>query len=160
MENKVLEIEHLRMELPVNGNFYPVIDDVSLEVRAGEIVALVGESGCGKTMTALSAIGLQPPKSRITEGSIHAQNRELELLSKKEWEGIRGKHTTMIFQEPMTALNPLMTVGKNAGHHAAGGIAGCNSFISLLSASAVRWYAAKSDDCTCAVKQSAAFDCR
>ncbi|MDO4294702.1 MAG: ABC transporter ATP-binding protein [bacterium] len=90
---------------------YPAVQEANLVIREGEMVALIGESGCGKTVTALSLIGLQPEGAKLS-GSIRFQGEELLELEKKKWNAYRGNRISMIFQEPMTALNPLMKVGK------------------------------------------------
>jgi len=92
------------------------VDDVEFSVAAGETLAIVGESGCGKSMTALSLMRLIPdPPGRIVSGSIKLADRDLLQLSEKEMRGVRGNEISMIFQEPMTSLNPVMTIGKQIG---------------------------------------------
>ncbi len=119
-ENKrsVLEIRDLCMDIKSDNNYYPVINHISLHVDEGEMVALVGESGCGKTMTAMASIGLNPADSKITSGTMESNGCNLLELSEKEWEKRRGKETAMIFQEPMTALNPLIHIGKQIAENA------------------------------------------
>jgi peptide/nickel transport system ATP-binding protein len=88
------------------------VDDVSFAVRSAETLAIVGESGCGKTMTALSLLRLVPtPPGRIIDGSIKIDGRDIVPLSDAEMRQIRGNDISMIFQEPMTSLNPVMTIG-------------------------------------------------
>ena len=90
-----------------------VLDHVSLDVAAGEVLGIVGESGCGKSMTALSIMGLVPnPPGKVTSGSIRLEGRELVGLSERELCDIRGRDIGMIFQEPMSSLNPVLTVGE------------------------------------------------
>jgi peptide/nickel transport system ATP-binding protein len=92
------------------------VDDVAFSVAAGETLAIVGESGCGKSMTALSLMRLIPdPPGRIVAGSVKLADRDLLQLSEKEMRGVRGNDISMIFQEPMTSLNPVMTIGKQIG---------------------------------------------
>lgn len=117
-KKRVLEIENLRMDIKSENNYYPVINNISIHIDEGEMVALVGESGCGKTMTAMASIGLNPADSRITEGTMISGGCNLLELSEKEWEKRRGKETAMIFQEPMTALNPLIHIGKQIAENA------------------------------------------
>ena len=90
-----------------------VLDHVSLNVHAGRVLGIVGESGCGKSMTALAVMGLVPsPPGRITSGSITIEGQELVGLDQESLRRIRGKDIGMIFQEPMTSLNPVFTVGE------------------------------------------------
>src|SRR5207302_10575890 len=88
------------------------VGDVSFAVRRGDTLAIVGESGCGKTMTALSLLRLVPnPPGRIVSGSIKIDGKDLVTLDEAEMRDIRGNEISMIFQEPMTSLNPVMTIG-------------------------------------------------
>lgn len=106
----ILEVQNLSVELPIYGKYVPVVTDVTFGVNPGEAVALVGESGCGKTMTARSIIGLPPAGARVS-GSIKLEGRELTTLSKKERRKLGGSRIGFIFQEPMTSLHPTLTVG-------------------------------------------------
>jgi peptide/nickel transport system ATP-binding protein len=103
----MLAIENLRAWFGANE----VVRDLSLTLERGEVLGLVGESGSGKSVSSLAILGLLDPAARI-EGSIRWMGRELVGLSNRELRGIRGREIAMIFQEPMTALNPVMTVGK------------------------------------------------
>jgi peptide/nickel transport system ATP-binding protein len=108
----VIEVENLRTYLFTRGGVVRAVDDVSFAVRSGETLAIVGESGCGKTMPALSLLRLVPnPPGRIVEGSIKIDGRDIVPLSDAEMRQIRGNDISMIFQEPMTSLNPVMTIG-------------------------------------------------
>jgi peptide/nickel transport system ATP-binding protein len=92
------------------------VDEVDFSVASGETLAIVGESGCGKSMTALSLMRLIPdPPGRIVAGSVKLADRDLLKLTEKEMRGVRGNDISMIFQEPMTSLNPVMTIGKQIG---------------------------------------------
>ncbi len=108
----VLSIQGLTVGFQVGGRLCQAVRDVDLRVEPGEMAALVGESGCGKTVTALTAVGLQPDTAVISRGKICFRGKDLLGLSQEEWSRLRGKEISMIFQEPMTALNPLMQVGK------------------------------------------------
>src|SRR3954462_15375955 len=88
------------------------VQDVSFSDEAGETLAIVGESGCGKTMTALSLMRLVPPPGDIVEGSVKVAGTDLLALGAADRRRMRGSRIAMIFQEPMTALNPLLTVGR------------------------------------------------
>src|SRR4029078_370311 len=84
---------------------------ITFDVRPGETLGLVGESGCGKSVTALATMGILPRAARIPSGSIKLDGRELVGLSERAWRRVRGKEIAMIFQDPMTSLNPVLTVG-------------------------------------------------
>lgn len=113
MNEQLLHVEHLRTSFKLmDGGTVHAVNGVSLTVKHGEIVGLVGESGCGKSMTALSIMRLVPPPGKITDGSIMIQGRDLAKLSKKELAKVRGKQIAMVFQDPLTFLNPVLTVGK------------------------------------------------
>ncbi len=116
-KNRVLDIQNLELQLPVEQKYYPVVQQLSIYVEEGEMVALVGESGCGKSMTAMASIGLQPAACKAS-GRIEAGGKNLLSCTEKEWETLRGSETAMIFQEPMTALNPLLTIGRQIAENA------------------------------------------
>src|SRR5437879_71558 len=107
-----LAVEGLTTEFRVEGRWYDAIRDVSFSVARNETLALVGESGCGKSITALSIMGLVPKANgRITAGRVLLDGRDLVPLDEREMEKIRGNRISMIFQEPMTSLNPVLPVG-------------------------------------------------
>jgi oligopeptide/dipeptide ABC transporter ATP-binding protein len=107
-----LTIRGLRTEFRINGRWHAAVRDLSLDLMRDETLALVGESGCGKSATALSVMGLvQPPYGRVARGRIVLDERDLTGLPESQMERIRGNRMAMIFQEPMTSLNPVMTVG-------------------------------------------------
>jgi peptide/nickel transport system ATP-binding protein len=107
-----LDVENLRTEFRVRGRWHAAVDGVSFRLDANETLALVGESGCGKSITALSVMGLVPkPQGRIAGGSVKLAGRELVGLPEAELERVRGDRIGMIFQEPMTALNPVLPIG-------------------------------------------------
>jgi len=106
-----LSIRNLKTWFFTDAGVAKAVDGVSLDIPRGKTVALVGESGCGKSVTALSVLRLVPaPPGRIVEGEVHFGGRNLVALSEREMRGIRGNGISMIFQEPMTAMNPLMTL--------------------------------------------------
>jgi len=107
----VLQVEHLTTVFDRPGAALPAVDDVSFEIRAGETLGLVGESGSGKSVTALSLMRLVQPPGRIAAGRILFKGRDLLALSESEMRRVRGAEIALIFQEPMTALNPVFTVG-------------------------------------------------
>ncbi|WP_288431384.1 ABC transporter ATP-binding protein [uncultured Agrobacterium sp.] len=108
----ILTVENLTTSFRRNGVWTPVVNDVSFSVDAGETVAIVGESGSGKSVTAMSIMRLLPEKNSRVSGSIKLDGRELLTLPEKDMQDIRGNQIAMIFQEPMTSLNPVMTVGR------------------------------------------------
>jgi oligopeptide/dipeptide ABC transporter ATP-binding protein len=108
----LLEISDLRTHFFTRAGVVRAVDGVSLAVEAGNTVGLVGESGCGKSVTALSIMRLLPtPPARIVSGSIRFDGRELTQLSERDLEDVRGREIGMVFQDPMTALNPTLTIG-------------------------------------------------
>jgi peptide/nickel transport system ATP-binding protein len=107
----LLEIEDLHTEIRLRSATVHALDGVSLNVEAGECLGIVGESGCGKTMTALSIMQLLPPGGHIVGGSITLAGQEISALSDDGMRHVRGNEIGMIFQDPMTSLNPTMTVG-------------------------------------------------
>ena len=120
----MLEVAGLQTYLFTRLGVVKAVDDVSFSVHAGETLAIVGESGCGKTMTALSLMRLVPnPPGRIVGGSIKLDGKDLVTLDEAEMRDIRGNEISMIFQEPMTSLNPVMTIGEQISrdHPAASG---------------------------------------
>lgn len=108
----ILSVNHLTTSFRRKGEWHAVVDDVSLEVNTGETVAIVGESGSGKSVTAMSIMRLLPEKTARVSGEIRLEGRDLLALSEREMEDVRGNQIAMIFQEPMTSLNPVMTVGR------------------------------------------------
>jgi oligopeptide/dipeptide ABC transporter ATP-binding protein len=109
----VLRVRDLSVEFATEDGVLRAVDRVSFEVRPNETLGLVGESGCGKTVTGLSILRLIPaPPGRIAGGSIELNGRDLVPLPDREMNDIRGREIAMIFQEPMTALNPVFTVGN------------------------------------------------
>ena len=107
----LLQIEDLVVEFTTDDGIVRAVNGVSLVINAGEIVGVVGESGCGKSVTAMSVLGLIRRPGQITDGSIRFRGRDLRLLPPAELRRIRGGQIAMIFQDPMTTLNPVMTVG-------------------------------------------------
>jgi oligopeptide/dipeptide ABC transporter ATP-binding protein len=109
----LLEIDSLQTHFFTAAGVVRAVDGVSYTVRPGETLGVVGESGCGKSVTALSILRLvASPPGRIVGGSVRFEGRNLQELSEREMEDIRGNDIAMIFQEPMTSLNPLLTVGR------------------------------------------------
>jgi peptide/nickel transport system ATP-binding protein len=109
----VLEVEELYTHIHLRAGIIRAVDGVSFTLMAGETLGVVGESGCGKSMTALSILRLIPaPAARIAGGSIRLEGVELLKLPEPQMRKIRGNEIAMIFQEPMTSLNPVVTIGR------------------------------------------------
>ncbi|MET3577164.1 oligopeptide/dipeptide ABC transporter ATP-binding protein [Mesorhizobium robiniae] len=106
----ILSVEHLSVSFPMGRERLVVVNDVSFDVRPGELVGLVGESGSGKSVTALAIMGLLPETAHVI-GRIDFQGEDLLTLPRRRMRGLRGRRLGMIFQEPMTSLNPIFTVG-------------------------------------------------
>jgi oligopeptide/dipeptide ABC transporter ATP-binding protein len=111
MSDPLLTVERLTTVFDLPGGPVPAVDGISFEIRAGETLGLVGESGSGKSVTALSILRLVQPPGRISGGSIRFKGRDLLRLSEREMQAVRGADIALIFQEPMTALNPVFTIG-------------------------------------------------
>lgn len=109
---KLLEVKNLKVVFDTDRGQIKAVDDISFQLDKGQTLAIVGESGCGKTVTALSLLRLIGSPGRIASGQILFQGTDLLNLKNKELEKVRGKKVAMIFQEPMTSLNPLLTVGE------------------------------------------------
>jgi peptide/nickel transport system ATP-binding protein len=112
----ILEVAGLRTYFFTRDGVVKAVEDISFTLRRGETLALVGESGCGKSMTALSIMRLVPtPPGRIVAGSVRLDGRDLLQLGEDAMRAVRGNEISMIFQEPMTSLNPVMTIGDQIG---------------------------------------------
>ncbi|MBX7154190.1 MAG: ABC transporter ATP-binding protein [Candidatus Kapaibacterium sp.] len=112
MQEKLFEIKNLKTYFNIEGNWAKAVDDVSFDIYKGEVLGIVGESGSGKSVTALSLMKLIPdPPGRIMDGSIMYKDTDILKLTYEEMYKIRGKEIAMIFQEPMTSLNPVFKIG-------------------------------------------------
>ena len=131
MSGPLLQVEDLSVRFHTEDGLVHAVDDVSFDVDAGEVLAVVGESGCGKTVTALSMVGLLPPSARVS-GHVRLHGEDLVQAPQARLRELRGKQVGFVFQEPMTSLNPVLTVGRQVGEvlrrhedlsrdHAAGG---------------------------------------
>ena len=107
----LLEIRNLRTHFVTDDGVVPAVDGINLSIRRGQTVGLVGESGCGKSVTSLSIMRLVPPPGRIIDGQIVFDGTNLGAIAESDMYSIRGNRISMIFQEPMTSLNPVYTVG-------------------------------------------------
>jgi peptide/nickel transport system ATP-binding protein len=108
----LIEVQDLRIDLADGGSHVAAVEGVSFRIDRGETFGLVGESGCGKSITALALIGLLRRPLSIAAGAIRFEGREIQGLSAAEQRALRGNRIAMIFQEPMTALNPVSPVGR------------------------------------------------
>lgn len=108
----LLVVEGLRTHFPTRAGVVRAVDDVSFTIVRGETLALVGESGSGKSVTALSVMGLLSPPGRIVDGRILFNGRDLRTATPAAWTTLRGAQLAMIFQDPLTSLNPVFTVGE------------------------------------------------
>jgi oligopeptide/dipeptide ABC transporter ATP-binding protein len=114
--SELLSVRNLTVDFATAEGLITAVDDVSFDLREGEILALVGESGCGKSATALALLRLiANPPGRIAAGTVQFRGRDLLRASEDEIRDIRGNRIAMIFQEPMTSLNPVLTVGRQIG---------------------------------------------
>ncbi|RNF38174.1 ABC transporter ATP-binding protein [Planococcus salinus] len=109
---RILDVKGLQTTFFTDDGAIPAVDNVDFHIDEGEVLGIVGESGCGKSVTSLSIMGLVPsPPGKITEGEILFQDKDLTKLPERKMRNIRGNDIAMIFQEPMTSLNPLFTIG-------------------------------------------------
>jgi len=112
MPETLIQVRNLKTYFLTDRGVAKAVDDVSFDIREGETLAIVGESGCGKSVTALSIMGLIPnPPGEVVGGTIHFNGKDLLKLSEREMRHIRGNNISMIFQEPMTSLNPVFQIG-------------------------------------------------
>ncbi|MER2039627.1 MAG: ABC transporter ATP-binding protein [Solibacillus sp.] len=108
----ILQVEDLHTYFKTGSGDVPSVNGVSFDIREGETLAIVGESGSGKSVTSLSIMGLIEKPGEVRKGKIQFKNKDLMKISEKEYRNLRGNEIAMIFQEPLTALNPLFTVGN------------------------------------------------
>jgi oligopeptide/dipeptide ABC transporter ATP-binding protein len=111
-EQSLLKINNIKTHFFTKRGIVPAVDGVTIEIPSGKIIGIVGESGCGKSVTSLSVLGLLQRPGKTVEGSIEFNGRNLLQLNKAQMRKLRGNEISMIFQEPMTSLNPVYTVGK------------------------------------------------
>src|SRR5688572_17067986 len=107
----LLQVKNLRTSFSTADGVVHAVDNVSFNVRRGEAVALVGESGCGKSVTAMSIMRLIAPPGKITAGSVSFKGQDLASISERDMRNVRGNDIAMVFQEPMTSLNPVFKIG-------------------------------------------------
>ena len=151
MSANLLEARNLRTELEASGGIVRALDGVDLDVPRGETFAIVGESGCGKSMTALTLMRLLPETGRVASGSVRLDGTELLALPETRMREVRGRRVAMIFQEPATSLNPVLTVGAQiaevlARHAGVRGAAARTRAIELLDSVGIADGARRVDD--------------
>ena len=112
MTSPLLSVRNLVVEFPTRHGPLTAINDVSFDLAAGEILGLVGESGAGKSLTGSAIIGLLDAPGRLVSGEIWLQGRRMDTLADEDMRAIRGKHIGMVFQDPLTSLNPLYTIAQ------------------------------------------------
>ncbi|MDT8341675.1 MAG: ABC transporter ATP-binding protein [Longimicrobiales bacterium] len=108
----LLEVRDLTVRFPTRSGVVHAVDGVSFGLQAGESLGLVGESGAGKSVTALAILGLLPAPGRVVDGSVRLRGRDLAGLDARGWRGVRGREIAMVFQDPATSLNPVLPVGR------------------------------------------------
>lgn len=111
MSNTILDVKDLKVRFTTDEGDVSTVNGVTFSITEGETLAIVGESGSGKSVTSLALVGLLPPNGEIYNGSVEFNGTDLRGLSSKEYRALRGNEISMIFQEPMTALNPVFTIG-------------------------------------------------
>ncbi len=108
----LLQVKHLKVEFPTRRGTLTALDDISFDIAEGEVLGVVGESGAGKSLTGAAIIGLLEPPGRIASGEIHMNGRRIDNLAPDAMSKVRGREIGAIFQDPLTSLNPLYTVGR------------------------------------------------
>jgi len=111
VKENVLEIKNLNVQFPIHIGTVRAVEDVSLNLRKGEVMGLVGESGCGKSTLGFSILRLLRPPGNITAGEINYHGRNICRMPQRELLDLRGRNISMIFQDPLTSLDPLYTIG-------------------------------------------------
>jgi len=112
MSEPIISVRNLVVEFPLRRGLFTAVDDVSFDIMPGEILGVVGESGAGKSMTGAAIIGLIEPPGHIASGEIYLKGKRIDNLPPEEMSRLRGKWIGMVFQDPLTSLNPLYTVGQ------------------------------------------------
>ena len=111
-KSSLLQVRNLRVDFPTRRGTLVAVDDVSFEIKAGEVLGVVGESGAGKSLTGAAIIGLLEPPGRISEGEVRLAGKRIDNLSQEQIREIRGREIGMVFQDPLTSLNPLFRIGE------------------------------------------------
>ena len=111
-ESNLLEVRNLRVDFPTRRGTLVAVDDISFEIKAGEVLGVVGESGAGKSLTGAAIIGLLEPPGRISGGEVLLAGRRIDNLAQEQIRQVRGREIGMVFQDPLTSLNPLFRIGE------------------------------------------------
>ena len=111
-KSSLLEVRNLRVDFPTRRGTLVAVDDVSFEIKAGEVLGVVGESGAGKSLTGAAIIGLLEPPGRISGGEVRLAGKRIDNLAQEQIRQIRGREIGMVFQDPLTSLNPLFRIGE------------------------------------------------
>ncbi len=111
-DSTLLAVDDLRVEFKTQRGIVHAVNGISFAIDAGETLGIVGESGCGKSVTALALLGILSRNGRVVSGTTMFGGRDLLQLSQREQRHVRGKEIAMIFQDPMTSLNPVLTIGR------------------------------------------------
>lgn len=114
-DKSILQVQNLSIALRAQGRNFPAVNQIDFSIQAGEVFGLVGESGCGKSLCALTIAGLLRAPMNVTQGCVLLEGQDINRLPNKDLRRLRGDRVAMIFQEPMTSLNPLMTIGDQIG---------------------------------------------
>ena len=151
MDENILEVRHLHTDFVTEEKTVQAVNDVSFVIKRGETFGLIGESGCGKSVTCRSLIRLLKEPGQITGGEILYKGRDILDFNKKELQAFRGREIGMIFRDPMTTLNPVQKAEAGAcrGTVPAGGNPIPEGASEMLCPSVLRWYAAACHDCHC-----------
>ena len=112
MAERILEVDGLSVDIPLSNGTLHAVDNINLHVNRGEVLCIVGESGCGKSLTSLAIMGLLPKNAVRSARKLELNQEDLKKLNSKQLSNIRGNRMAMIFQEPMTCLNPCFTIGN------------------------------------------------
>ena len=112
MTSPLLDVRNLRVEFATRRGPLVAVDDVSFDIAPGEVLGVIGESGAGKSLTGMAIIGLLEPPGRVAAGEIRLDGRRIDTLPAREMRHVRGRRIGAIFQDPLTSLNPLYTIGR------------------------------------------------
>ena len=156
----LLEVKNLSVSIDGPAGEVQAVRDVSFSLKKGEVLAIVGESGCGKSVLCKSIMKLLPPSAKIKEGSICVNGQDITCYREKEMQKLRGRVFSMIFQDPMTSLNPTIKIGKQIGEDGTGRYLPSKGTISSVSLAVLRRNASEMCYGHCSGSRSGYFICR